>query len=86
MKSKSQAIRRYKSATEKMKTCSFAIFCEAFGEYKCEASHRAIMNAELECVGCKHHVRRSSDEEKKICHCEACMKRQTFEESEDGVS
>lgn len=67
---------RYKSATEKMTACAHALFCKSFGEYKCDAIHRRIYNAENECIGCKFHTRRASDDEIKFCHCENCMKQQ----------
>lgn len=82
MSKKKQVSHRYASATEKMQACSHAIFCAAFGEYKCDVGFHRIQNVELECIGCKHHVRRPSGEENKLCHCEACMNRRGFEELE----
>lgn len=75
MVKKKRLIHRYTSATEKMKACSHVIFCNGFGEYKCNICFHTIQNAELECIGCKYHTCRPTNETMKMCHCEVCMKK-----------
>lgn len=68
---------KYSTLEEKLRHCTFSRFCETFGEYKCLKFEHRIINAEVDCLGCKYHRRVSHPKEKSTCQCSTCAKHQS---------
>jgi len=58
----------------KCETCERAIFCESWGDYKCEWKQGRIYKKIKTCKGYK---KKAADFEEKKCHCLVCMSRES---------
>lgn len=66
--------KQYASLAEKLRHCTYSRFCETFGDYKCLKHEHRIINAEIDCVGCRYHRRMLHPDTKPLCQCSICEK------------
>lgn len=60
-------------------TCSSAIFCETYGEYKCTEKKRRIYGV-AQMTECKEYKKRPAGWKEMPCRCEDCLKNEKLSE------